>query len=471
MAKKTKGPVRPGTNVFRPPRPGVKPVAPLEVEPLVPQEEPGEPTDLAVRPVQDPPQSTPVPRPVTETPAPASLLPKAPLGAEEVAPKPAPATAAPAPKAATEPEEPPKPKNISDSLDGKDWLWHLGLMLFSLVVETLGVFWYEDQAISFLGLAAIHGLVLALLCLAVWWLHKVNYDVKFLLFLVLMVLALGPFGALCNLVAFLSFSRLILVKHSFAEWFGSLFPEPEENDVQDLFHRILSGQDDFSQKQSMMTFQDVFVVGTLPQKRLALTKIAKHFRKEFAPALKLALTDESNAIRVQAATVAARIEQGFVSRLVELTKAHKEDPQNAPLLLELARQADNYVYSGILVESRYQDMLALAVDYYKKYVALRPEDYKVQFTLGRMCLQADQPALARDLIYRCLTEGGMDWQNIRLWYVQALFQLGAYQEIHDYLNHLPKTTTPDSRETEAITRILELWRQGIDPSLLSLRQA
>ena len=87
-----------------------------------------------------------------------------------------------------------------------------------------------------------------------------------------------------------------------------------------------------------------------------------------------------------------------------------------------------------------------------------------------MCLQADQPALARDLIYRCLTEGSMDWQNIRLWYVQALFQLGAYQEVHDYLGQLSKTAASDTRDTEAISQILELWRTGIEPSLLSLRQ-
>jgi len=469
VAKKTKAPVRTGPHNFRPPGKGAKPVPPLEVEPLKPMEEPVAEKSLPALPVKPVEALAPV-APLTEpvpVPSPETLPP-----AEGKKPGPLPA---PSPKAQTsnrkgKEEEDPRPKNISESLDLQDWLWHLGLILFALGLETLGVVWFEDQTIPFAGLAGIHGLVISLLCLIVWWLHKVQYDVKFLMFLTLMVIGLGPFGAFCNLVAFLSFSRLILVKHSFAEWFGSLFPEPEDDDVQDLFHRILSGQDDFSQKQSMMSFQDVFVVGTMPQKRLALTKIAKHFRKEFAPALKLALTDESNAIRVQAATVAARIEQGFVARLVELTKAHKEDPQNAPLLLELARQADNYAYSGILVESRYDDMLLLAVDYYKKYVELRPQDYKVQFTLGRMCLQADQPALARDLIYRCLTEGSMDWQNIRLWYVQALFQLGAYQEVHDYLGQLSKTAASDTRDTEAISQILELWRTGIEPSLLSLRQ-
>src|SRR3546814_7054739 len=64
------------------------------------------------------------------------------------------------------------------------------------------------------------------------------------------------------------------------------------------------------------------------QKRAVLMLLARRFRPEFAPALKLALQDANPAIRVQAATATAEIESGFTDRTIVLEAAAKAASQD-----------------------------------------------------------------------------------------------------------------------------------------------
>ncbi|MDT8445673.1 MAG: hypothetical protein RRB13_02095 [bacterium] len=352
----------------------------------------------------------------------------------------------------------------------RDWALHLGLILPALAVEWIASLSFLDRIISLQNLLWVHGAVVAVILGVFLWTQKHDYDPIFLLLLLIFTASMGPFGPMIILLSFIVFWRYSKERRSFADWFASLFPEEDLDETEELFQRILSGRDDLSEKGGIMSFQDVFVVGTLAQKRLALTKIAKHFRKDFAPALRMALTDESNAIRVQAATVAARIEQSFVSDLMRLTQQHKKQPTDAEVLLQLARQTDNYSYSGILDGERLEDMIQLTITYYQGYLELRPEDYQTRFILGRILLHHNQAEEAQNAFWACINEGGMDQPSVHVWYLQALFQLRDFWAIHEYMeNYQMPVVEPGSMASLAAEfGLLEFWKKGASAKELKL---
>lgn len=358
--------------------------------------------------------------------------------------------------------------NLSSGLRFKDWLIQLGLIFPTIFAEVVLVILMAKGEFSLVGVGALHFGLLGILVAFSWWLHKIGYDIRFVFLLTLLTLGFGPIGPIASLVSFLAFAQYSRTNISFAEWFATLFPEEEDDETEDLLKRILSGQDDLSSKQGMMSFQDIFIRGTVTQKRQALAKISKFFRREFAPALRLALKDESNAIRVQAATVSARIEQDFMSKLMELTEAYHQAPTDKEVILKLARQTDDYAYSGILEGSRETDMFNDAIKYYQAYLDLSPEAYNVKFTLGRMYLQAGESEKARDYMLSCIEDGGMDQPNVILWYLQCLFQLSQYVQIHQALDHYADKLETDAKAAQKAIETMRFWKNGIDVADLTV---
>lgn len=359
---------------------------------------------------------------------------------------------------------------LARGLRFRDWALHIALILLSLMLEGAMSLAFLDRMIPIEAAIATHGGVLVIQGLSVWLAYRRGYDMLFLIMLFLFTLGMGPFGPTICLLAFLLFARFSKESKSFAEWFAALFPDEEMDETEALFQRILSGRDDLSDKGGMMTFQDVFIVGTMAQKRLALTKIAQHFRKDFAPALRQALEDENNAIRVQAATVAARIEQGFVVDLVRLTNRYKARPEDPDVLLQLAQQTDNYAYSGILDGERLTEMVELTVFYYQEYLKLIPDDFKTRFVLGRLLLQTGKSEEALQHFWSCILEGGMDQLNVQVWLLQAFFQLGRFEEIHDYVHLYPM---PEDKESlpasmRANFDLMEFWKEGMETENLKI---
>ena len=57
-------------------------------------------------------------------------------------------------------------------------------------------------------------------------------------------------------------------------------------------------------------------------------EISRYYKREFAPALMKALHDSNNAIRVQAATVIAKLEQEYMSSFMKLSRQLQADPED-----------------------------------------------------------------------------------------------------------------------------------------------
>src|SRR3546814_9387486 len=84
---------------------------------------------------------------------------------------------------------------------------------------------------------------------------------------------------------------------------------------------IASGRSANQTLSGIDSFTDVMRYGTIEQKRAVLMLLARRFRPEFAPALKLALPHANPAIRVPPPTATAEIESGFTDRTTVLAAA------------------------------------------------------------------------------------------------------------------------------------------------------
>ncbi len=251
-------------------------------------------------------------------------------------------------------------------------------------------------------------------------------DLRLPLLLTLATCFLGPIGSAGTLVAGVMTRRYARSATPFEEWYATLFPEVER--VPGLLQGAVAGD---SGHRSVAPFADVLSFGQLSQKQELITLIAGDFRPEFAHVLRMALNDTNNAVRVQAATAIARIEDEFLQRSLRLSAAVLEAPLDASRVLSLATLLDEYATAGIMDRERAAAAREQAVQAYVDYLQLVGDDPAAQQAIGRLRLLAgDCAGAARWLEQR--GDAGSALPESRLVYMEALFELGRFDELRRY---------------------------------------
>jgi hypothetical protein len=212
----------------------------------------------------------------------------------------------------------------------------------------------------------------------------------FLLFSVCVVVMgpLGPLGITLTIVLRVLFARRAT---PFEEWYEALFPKITATRTQNLYKQIVLQGGGPPKHSTVAPFVDVVALGTVEQKRAVIAMIADGFDPAFASALRKALNDPEPAIRVQAATAAARIETHFLERSMAMQSMRAERPNDADLLLQLARHHEAYAMSGILDEGRAQTELNDALACCERLELMQVGDPIVAETAGRLLLLLDRP--------------------------------------------------------------------------------
>lgn len=343
--------------------------------------------------------------------------------------------------------------------------------ILSVAVEWALVYFTVKDSLSLAVYFGGHGgLVLLMVC---WLLLQkmVGQDIRLSVLVTVMTAIAGPFGSLISLIMitfFMGFSRADI---SFLQWLSDLFPEERVEKSIELYQRISAGWDDFSDKKRIMSFQDAIALGTIQQKREALAKISRYFRREFAPALMGALHDDNNAIRIQAATVIAKFEQEYMSEYMQLSRQHQADPENPVILLKLAQQADAYAYSGILDPDREKDFSELAVDSYAAYLKMKPDDKQASFALGRLYMNLGQPARVREILGGLMAGENKPPLNQAMWLMESLYALGEYEELRNLVVIYQADLTSAADNPILIRNTLELWQKGMAREKLVIKTA
>ena len=135
---------------------------------------------------------------------------------------------------------------------------------------------------------------------------------------------------------------------------------------------IVAGRELYGRSAGRASFRDILAHGSFQDEQAALAIITRRFSPALAPALRLALNDPDAAIRVQAATAAARIEDLFLAGLTQYTARVSEHPDDPECLLALARHLLGHAEAGLCPPERAAADLEQALSHLRQAVALAP---------------------------------------------------------------------------------------------------
>jgi hypothetical protein len=270
--------------------------------------------------------------------------------------------------------------------------------------------------------------------------------------LVLTALALGPLGPAGVMLAMVLERVHARSALSIEQWHETLFPPMVADTKGDLWRRIGKRASDRPPDPRVTPFQDVLAFGSVQQRQSVVAIIAQQFRPAFAPALKAALRDEHNVIRVQAATVIARLEQEFLDRTFELEAAVQQAPQDADAILALASHSDDQAFAGLFDATREENCRARAAEGYARYLELRPDDQSVELRLARLQLRRGLLDQAEPRLQRLADAGHA---SARLWLMEVLFAQHRYRDLRAVAERFGAGAA-DAMPLEAAGAI-ELW--------------
>lgn len=285
-----------------------------------------------------------------------------------------------------------------------------------------------------------------------WLCHHTRRQSRYALTLWLAVAFCGPLGAAGVLLS-MALERYHR-RHalSVTEWHEMLFPTTIVDEQAELWRRIGQRASDRPQDQPVTPFLDVLAFGSVPQRQAVVAIIAQQFRPAFAPALKAALRDEHNVVRVQAATAIARLEQEFLERTFELEANVKAQPDDANAVLALAVHYDDQAFNGLLDLTREEECRDKATRGYEQFLAMRPGDEGAELRLARLQMRRARPAEAEPR-FRQLVNAGH--RGARLWLMESLFAQGRFTDLRALAE--ASATQQDESLTPEANATIDLW--------------
>lgn len=328
--------------------------------------------------------------------------------------------------------------------------------LVLLVVESLLVYWAVHKNLSMSFVLLLHGVIVLLLALYSRALMRRGSENRFARLLLLTTATTGPYGAAGVVMAVIMHAIFSRRSITFAEWYETIFPSLLQSRSQRVYDDLVVGRDESVKSYSVIPFLDVLSFGDETQKRQALAKMTSNFHPNFAPAFKKALNDDSNTIRVQAATATTKIENAFTERLMKLVKLKERYEREPVVVLALAEHYDNYAYTGLLDADREYANRKHALEHYQEYLALEPQSLDVRTRIGRILMRNKEYEKACDWFRKCI-DLGYTSDAIAQWHSEALFNCGRYDELRRLsVSHQPATAVAGS-EPLPVKEALGLW--------------
>lgn len=287
-------------------------------------------------------------------------------------------------------------------------------------------------------------------------LRKMGRDSRFMLLLGITTFVMGIFGAVGTLLTTVMHFWHLRVSQSFAEWFATIFPRFDRSRPEDVYDDIMFGRDETPENFSVIPFQDVMVIGSESQKREAISRMTTRFHPSFAPAFRRALSDSSNSIRVQAATAVARIENQFLERLMKITDVARRYPKDPNVKLALAEHYDNYAFTGILDDERERLNRRRAIEHFREYLDIKPNDIGARIKVGRLLLRDSRPDEAAQWFQSSMNDGYSS-DSLQIWFIEALFASGRFDELRTRARSFLSRLDPYREARPELAESVKLW--------------
>jgi hypothetical protein len=273
------------------------------------------------------------------------------------------------------------------------------------------------------ALVACHvgvGLLLAGLA----WRRRQDADAAVFLLLAIATAGTGPFGALGMLAAMMADTRRPSEASAGEGSAGNTAGEISKR----LHDSIVAGRELSGRSAGLASFRDILALGTFQDKQAALAIITRRFTPPLAPALRLALNDPDAAIRVQAATAAARIEDLFLAGLAQYT----------------ARVAD------LCPPERAAAEMEQALSHLRQAVALAPLRRDIRLAIAKVQLRRGDPREAARHLESLMEPLSAD--EI-LTYGEALHQISGWPKLRQlFASAMVRTDLPSQ-----VSRMAALW--------------
>lgn len=299
------------------------------------------------------------------------------------------------------------------------------LSLILTLLYTVIFFGVMQQRLTVELALTLHLFLAASAMLLTYSLIRRGRDARFAILLSLTTLTCAIFGAAGTMLACVLTIFHRRYAQSFLSWFDSIFPIHRPTHPERIHEGLITGRDEAGERYGVQPFADIIAYGSETQKREALSKMATSFDARFAPLFQAALSDPSNTIRVQAATALTRVENLFHDRLMKLTRALGNAPNDPGLIFALASHADAYAFTGILDTGRERQNRQLAETLYRQCIQTMPSHAGARVKLGRLYLREGRAADAANWFEACEKDGYLTPEMIP-WRLEALYASGRF---------------------------------------------
>jgi tetratricopeptide (TPR) repeat protein len=306
-------------------------------------------------------------------------------------------------------------------------------------------------------LMAFHLGIVGALCLWYRFSPGIRADVRVPLMLISATATLGPLGPAGTLATMILARWHMRKTRPFEEWYQALFPDTNAGTDEELARTL--AESDPESSAGLAPFSEILAFGSLQQKHALIALIDQSFRPAFGPVLKHALTDENNAVRVQAATAMNKIEDRMHSKTVELSRQLNENPADAAALHALARHYDQCVYSRILDSHREEETRELALGAYRQYIDARPDDAETRIAISRLLLRGGQYPEAAVWLEKTIQADRASAQA-ELWYMESLYNLGRFAELRDHAHRRMERIESSDNLPSTATEAVRLWAEA-----------
>ncbi len=327
--------------------------------------------------------------------------------------------------------------------------------LLALAIECALTVFLVTEIMPALPALLLHMALISWLTVRACRFHNLKQDLRIPLLLLTTTAVMGPFGP----------AGVILTQglkpwydrsaRAFEKWYASLFPEEAVKFDVRLYRQIQAGEYHHDEESTLMPFIDILSFGSRKQKQAAIALITNNFQPSFAPALRMALNISDSAIRVQAATAIAKIENRFFERVVELDRKAREQPESPEMVLALARHYDDYAFAGILDEKRERENRELAVEHFRAYLKLNSKDLVARAELGRVLVRKGDFAEAAIALRQSIDQGDFSPQ-ISLWYMESLYQLRRLSDLREFVEKCSDSVPSRDLPVE-VGQMFRLW--------------
>lgn len=301
--------------------------------------------------------------------------------------------------------------------------------------------------------------LMLILLLIIWWFvnRKKQNSYFFPLLMVVMIAIMGPLGAAGVILAIVANNIFMRNALPFEEWYHTLFPAETVSRVDQLYQELIQKDVKIEQLENVSPFMDIINYGNYEQKLALIVLIVKRFRASFSPLLKLALQDESNPIRVMAASAMSIIENNFTEKAMQLLQ-QLEKNREPEVILSSAELYDDYAFTGLLSETQEYNNQEKALHYYQEYLKHFPDDMKTIISIGRLHVRMGHYQRAIEWFSPFSNNANLT-PSYFLWYMEGLYECKDFIQIRNILSRYNNIYANEEFLPDMLKQSIQLWER------------